>query len=86
MKSKKITTNINKIVKNAGRKPFENRNEVKEKRISFLITESNYNLLHNIAKMEKTTLSAIITNALEEKMKFYINKNQNKLEFELNQK
>jgi hypothetical protein len=69
-----------------GRKPETDRTLIRDRKITFLVTESNYNLLHNIAKMEKTTLSAIITNALEEKMKYYVNKNQNKLEFELTQK
>lgn len=69
-----------------GRKPETDRTLIKDRKITFLVTESDYNILHNIAKMEKTTISAIITSAIDMKINNYINKNQNKLEFELTEK
>lgn len=69
-----------------GRKPETDRTLIKDRKITFLVTGSDYNILHNIAKMEKTTISAIITSAIDMKINNYINKNQNKLEFELTEK
>lgn len=59
---------------------------VKSKTLSFKLTEETYNTLNTIANIEKTTISAIITSAIDMKINNYINKNQNKLEFELTKK
>jgi hypothetical protein len=66
-----------------GRRKYIDRSIVKSRRVTFMITEENYQLIDNIATIEKTTLSAIITSAIEYKISNYRNKNQSAIPFEL---